>query len=105
MARRSAPVRTCVGCRERSVATKMLRVVAVQVVTGPGETDHTILPDPASRLPGRGASLHPDAGCLALAERRRAFLRALRVQGPLDLTALWEHLAQPGRTLDTARSC
>ena len=35
-------------------------------------------------LPGRGAHLHRDLGCLELAERRRAFPRALRVPGPLD---------------------
>ena len=40
------------------------------------------------RAPGRGAHLHPRYECLDLAERRRAFPRALRVAGPLDLTAL-----------------
>ena len=37
-------------------------------------------------MPGRGAHLHPDPECLALAERRKAFGRALRVEGPLDVT-------------------
>jgi len=52
----------------------LLRVVAVsdRAVTG-------VVPDPARRRPGRGAHLHPDPACLALAERRRAFGRALRV--------------------------
>ncbi len=50
--------------------------------------DGAVLPDPGRRLPGRGAHLHPDTACLALAERRRAFPRALRVTGPLDVTAL-----------------
>ncbi|PZS27800.1 MAG: DUF448 domain-containing protein [Pseudonocardiales bacterium] len=80
-------VRTCVGCRERAVAAEMLRVV---VVSGAGGL--TVVPDSPRRLPGRGASLHLDAGCLALAERRRAFLRAFRVRGPLDLTVLREHI-------------
>jgi predicted RNA-binding protein YlxR (DUF448 family) len=39
-------------------------------------------------MPGRGAHLHPDPECLALAERRRAFGRALRADGPLDATAV-----------------
>ena len=38
--------------------------------------------------------MHLDVGCLALAERRRAFLRAFRVRGPLDLTVLREHVEQ-----------
>jgi uncharacterized protein len=47
-----------------------------------------VIPDPAGRLPGRGASLHPVPGCLDLAERRRAFPRAFRLPGPLDTQAL-----------------
>jgi predicted RNA-binding protein YlxR (DUF448 family) len=35
-------------------------------------------------LPGRGAWMHPDLGCLSKAERRRAFARALRKPGELD---------------------
>jgi len=35
------------------------------------------VPDQHGRLPGRGAHLHPDLACLDLAERRRAFPRAL----------------------------
>ncbi|WP_407650366.1 YlxR family protein [Cellulomonas edaphi] len=40
--------------------------------------------DVARSMPGRGAWLHPDPGCLELATRRRAFGRALRHAGPLD---------------------
>jgi hypothetical protein len=64
------PVRTCVGCRERASAATLLRVVAV---------DGLLKPDIKRRLPGRGAWLHPRVGCLDIAERRRAFGRALRV--------------------------
>ncbi|MCU0263908.1 MAG: YlxR family protein [Candidatus Nanopelagicales bacterium] len=60
------PTRTCIG----------FRVTA---------RDGLCLPDPRSRQPGRGAYLHPTVGCLDLAERRRAFPRALRVQGALDI--------------------
>ena len=77
------PVRTCVGCRERAPAGDLLRVVA---------RDATVVPDPARRLPGRGAHLHRDLACLALAERRRALPRALRVPGPLDLAAVRDAL-------------
>ena len=44
------------------------------------------------RMPGRGAWLHPDPHCLELAERRRAFGRALRVPGLLDVTAVRRQL-------------
>ncbi|HEV7756044.1 MAG TPA: YlxR family protein [Mycobacteriales bacterium] len=78
-------MRTCVGCRERAPAAELLRVV----VNG-----HDLVPDPARRLPGRGASLHLDPDCLALAERRRAFGRALRTGGVLlDPGRLHEYLA------------
>jgi predicted RNA-binding protein YlxR (DUF448 family) len=53
-----------------------------------------LIPDLRGRLPGRGASLHPDLGCLELAERRRAFLRAFRVPGPLDVSRVRAHLEE-----------
>jgi uncharacterized protein len=51
-------------------------------------TTTVVTPDPHGTLPGRGAHLHPEARCLELATRRKAFGRALRVEGPLDLTAV-----------------
>ena len=71
------------GCRVRAPAAALLRVVVV---------DGELVPDPRRRSPGRGAWLHPDVGCLDAAERRRAFARALRVPGPLDVTPLRERL-------------
>ncbi|MFC9975030.1 YlxR family protein [Spirillospora sp. NPDC127200] len=81
---RAVPMRTCVGCRVRTVKSDLLRLVAVEGV---------VVPDPDGRLPGRGAHLHPDLGCLQLAERRRAFPRAFRLPGPLDLDVLRDGLA------------
>jgi predicted RNA-binding protein YlxR (DUF448 family) len=69
------PQRTCVGCRARADAVDLIRVVAVE---------GACVPDPRGRLPGRGAHLHLDRSCLAAAERRRAWTRALRIEGPLD---------------------
>ena len=76
-------VRTCIGCRRRSDKTTLVRVVAVQESTAV-----VVTPDPRGALPGRGAHLHPTTRCLELAIRRKAFGRALRVEGPLDLGPL-----------------
>ncbi|NGY57551.1 YlxR family protein [Lentzea sp. NEAU-D13] len=81
------PVRTCIGCRTRTLPSELLRVVAI---------DGSVVPDVGKRLPGRGAWLHFDLECLRNAERRRAFSRALRVQGSLDVALLREHLEQQG---------
>jgi uncharacterized protein len=103
--RRASPVRTCVGCRSRAPASELLRVVAVIHGAGPpsreptGEAVFSVVADPARRRPGRGAHIHPDPNCLALAERRRAFGRALRVNGVLDTGPLAEFIgtdAGPG---------
>ena len=81
------PVRTCVGCKARAEKSSLLRLVAA----GDG-----IVPDPRARQPGRGAYLHPSLACLELAQRRKAFPRALRVPGPLDTAALGSYLSPLG---------
>jgi predicted RNA-binding protein YlxR (DUF448 family) len=65
-----------VGCRARAQAEELLRVVV---------EDGKLVPDPRRRHAGRGAWLHPTQACLDSAEKRRAFPRALKVQGPLDV--------------------
>ena len=82
-ARLPGPVRTCVGCRGREAKPALLRVVVA---------DGVLTVDPAGRLPGRGASVHPDLACVDLADRRRAFPRALRVSGPLDAGPVRAHV-------------
>ena len=78
------------GCRKRAPASELLRVVAV----GAGSAGERVrlVPDPARRLPGRGAHLHPDPACLGLALRRQAFGRALRLSSVPDVGALVEFL-------------
>ena len=97
--RGDGPVRTCIGCRERAAKRELLRVVAGTDAENQGFW--FVVPDPSGTAPGRGAHLHPTAECLALAERRRAFARALRhdaggprKRGALSLERLREHLAQ-----------
>ncbi|MCW2545480.1 MAG: hypothetical protein JWM40_3032 [Frankiales bacterium] len=84
-ARPAGPVRTCVGCREREPKPALLRVVVI---------DGALTADPTGRLPGRGASVHLDLACVDLADRRRAFPRALRLAGPLDVGPVREHVAR-----------
>ena len=92
MVRRASPVRTCVGCRSRAPSSELLRVVAVGEVTE-DDASVSLIADSKRRLPGRGANIHPDLTCLALAERRRAFGRALRVSGVIDTDALSGYIA------------
>jgi predicted RNA-binding protein YlxR (DUF448 family) len=89
------PLRTCVGCRVRAPAESLLRVVA---------RDGATVPDPHRRLPGRGAHLHPDPACLALAQRRRALPRALRADAPLDLDPLLAWIEAAGERQAAPRS-
>ncbi|KAA8965426.1 MAG: DUF448 domain-containing protein [Mycobacterium sp.] len=81
-------MRTCVGCRQRELAVELLRVVAM--ATGNGNV--AVIVDTAGSLPGRGAWLHPTPRCARAAIRRRAFARALRITGPLDTSAVVEHI-------------
>ena len=57
-----------------------------------GSPEPVLVVDVRRSLPGRGAWLHPDPRCLELAERRRAFPRALRLTGPVDLRAVTGYL-------------
>ncbi|MDQ6716041.1 MAG: YlxR family protein [Actinomycetota bacterium] len=79
----------CVGCRVTDSWSALLRVVAV----GSAEIDQvSVVPDPAHRLPGRGAWLHPSTECFEQAVRRKAFVRALRLQAGPDVRAVADHL-------------
>ena len=95
---RSVPQRTCVGCRVRAAKSDLLRVVGAEI-----DGVRAVVPDPRGRLSGRGASVHPVPECLDLAERRRAFPRALRCAGPLDLTPLRAYVAATAGTSEATR--
>ena len=94
------------SARERSASFGELQTTQAGVQrsapareSSPLVEDH-VVPDLRGRLPGRGASLHPSLSCLELAERRRAFPRAFRVPGPLDVSLVRAHLEG-----DTEMSC
>jgi uncharacterized protein len=90
------PIRTCVGCRSRAEKNELLRIVA----DGPGPVLE-LVPDPDGQLPGRGAYIHLNPGCLDVAVRRQAFPRALRRGGPLDASVVrrWLEKRDPERGL------
>ncbi|WP_308212219.1 YlxR family protein [Mumia quercus] len=80
---RVRPVRTCIGCRERVDKSDLVRVVAIR-----GEAIIFVSPDLRGAAPGRGAHLHLDVACLERATQRKAFARALRLEGPVDIGPL-----------------
>ncbi|MGV0893055.1 YlxR family protein [Mycolicibacterium sp. XJ766] len=57
-----------------------------------GNGTSSVTVDPAASLPGRGAWLHPDQQCAQMAVKRRAFVRALRLTGSPDTSAVIEYV-------------
>lgn len=88
------PVRTCVGCRSRASRSALLRVVAIE---------SSLVIDERASMPGRGAWVHDDAGCLGNAVQRRAFVRALRVPGPLDTQTIEKRLNGYGNKVNGSK--
>ena len=87
-------VRTCVGCRTRAPRSTLLRVVAI---------NSTLVPDERASLPGRGAWVHETRECVDAAIRRRAFVRALRVSGPLDTQTFEKRLNGYGNKVNGSK--
>ncbi|MGI8678520.1 MAG: YlxR family protein [Jatrophihabitans sp.] len=97
-----SPIRSCIGCRQRRTAAELLRIVAMPAAPGGAVPSALpVVPDPRRRMPGRGAWLHPGAECVDLAQRRRAFARALRVSGQIDPAPVREYVTE-GRLGQTA---
>jgi len=84
----------------RTVTEDLVRVVVDAAAAAGGR--FVLRVDAERVLPGRGAHLHPRPDCLELAQRRRAFPRALRVQGPVEVDELARHLSDLDRKLTTA---
>lgn len=82
-----APIRTCIATRERHGDNQLLRVVF-------DHDSQRVVADPHRRLPGRGAWITPTLAAWELAESRRAFGRALRVNGPVDTGHVRTYLAE-----------
>ena len=88
-------MRTCVGCRKRELATELVRVVAASAGNGE-QAVVAVIVDAGSKLPGRGAWLHPAPGCVHKAVRRQAFARALRITASPDTSAVVEYVELSG---------
>ena len=87
-------VRTCVGCRTRAARSTLLRVVVFE---------SSLVPDERASLPGRGAWVHETYECVDAAIRRRAFVRALRVSGPLDMQTIEKRLNGYGNKVNGSK--
>jgi predicted RNA-binding protein YlxR (DUF448 family) len=86
--RRSAPIRSCVGCGDRDAQAGLLRVVLI---------DGRLTPDPLRRAAGRGAYLHRRASCADAFVARRGAVRSLRATPPrVDRERLVAALAASG---------
>jgi predicted RNA-binding protein YlxR (DUF448 family) len=57
------------------------------------EGQPAVVPDPTATGLGRGAHLHPTPACYDLAVRRKAFPRALRLEGGLSVAPVGEYVA------------
>ncbi|MDY0909170.1 YlxR family protein [Microbacterium sp. CFBP9034] len=88
------PVRTCVGCRTRAPRSALLRVVSIE---------SSLVPDERAVMPGRGAWVHETSECVDAAIRRRAFVRALRVSGPLDTQTIEKRLNGYGNKVNGSK--
>jgi predicted RNA-binding protein YlxR (DUF448 family) len=63
-------MRTCVGCRTVNPKRELIRVVR----TAAGSVE----PDPTGKKPGRGAYVHNDPDCWALAVQKRRLDHSLK---------------------------
>lgn len=94
--------RTCVGCRQVAPRDALLRFAR-----GP---DGDLAPDPARRLGGRGASVHPTRACIEAAVKRGGFARAFHAEITADAATLaaraadWERRRIEGLILAAHRS-
>ncbi|MGV9769485.1 YlxR family protein [Microbacterium sp. NPDC003461] len=59
--------------------------------------------DERASMPGRGAWVHPTRECVENAIRRRAFVRALRVSGPLETQTFEEWLNSYGNQVNGSK--
>ena len=95
---RSVPMRTCIGCRAVEPSVHLIRVVVES--SSLRSSQNGVVGPVAARvdrfggLPGRGCWIHPQQSCLDMAGKRRAFSRALRTQGEINLSDVQAYVTQ-----------
>lgn len=85
---RHVPQRTCIATRNTLPDNQLLRVVAHTREDGILE----IIADPQRCRPGRGAWITPTPEAFAIAQKRQAFSRALRVTSSADLQPVRDYI-------------
>jgi predicted RNA-binding protein YlxR (DUF448 family) len=65
--------------------------------------DSAVIPDERASMPGRGAWVHETSECVNAAVRRRAFVRALRVSGPLNTQTIEKRLNGYGQEVNGSK--
>jgi predicted RNA-binding protein YlxR (DUF448 family) len=65
--------------------------------------DSVLVVDERAAMPGRGAWVHETHECMDAAIRRRAFVRALRVSGPLDTQTIEKRLNGYGNKVNGSK--
>lgn len=83
--------RTCIATRNTLPEGRLLRMVARR----DGDVTN-VIPDPRRRMPGRGAWITPTLEAWELAQKRRAFGRALKVSANADANPVREYLDSLG---------
>ncbi len=90
--------RTCIATRAKLPEGRLLRMVARR------DGDATrVVPDPRRRMSGRGAWITPTLDAWAVADKRRAFGRALKVSANADANPVREYLETFEAQTDAAR--
>lgn len=87
MNRTEIPVRTCIGCRMAGPVSDLYRIALEEDASHPSVPQRVVI-DSARSIPGRGAWLHPNNDCFERALKKRAFARAFRIQGDLNIEQL-----------------
>ncbi len=93
---RHVPIRTCIATRNRLPQAQLLRVVAVPNAS-------QVEADPDRIKPGRGCWLTPTLDAFELAEKRKAFSRALRVSTSVDTGPVRQYLTALTLDLDSGK--
>lgn len=88
LADETGPERTCIVTRTKGGKDAFIRFVV--------SPDGTVVPDIRARLPGRGAWVMADTATIALAVKKKAFVRAFKaaVTTPADLPAIVDRLLE-----------